>query len=75
MADDAVGATNPQVMDMVNETVAGQSVEIDRMQAVLADLAEPPAAPAQPPTSSVTSTWSPSSMPSARRTASLRGST
>ncbi len=38
MADDAVGAINPQVMDMVNETVAGQSVEIDRMQAVLADL-------------------------------------
>lgn len=38
MAGEALDAANPQVQDMVQDTVAGQGVEIARMQEVLADL-------------------------------------
>lgn len=38
MADAAVDASNPQVLDMLTDTVVGQSVEIARMQGILADL-------------------------------------
>lgn len=38
MAENASGATNPVVADMVDDVVAGQSVEIQRMQEILADL-------------------------------------
>ncbi len=38
MADDAVGASHPVVTELVNDVSATQSVEIDRMQQVLADL-------------------------------------
>lgn len=38
MADRAVGAQHPVVSEMVDDVVATQSVEIARMQAVLADL-------------------------------------
>ena len=38
MAEQAVGASHPVVSEQVDETVATQSVEISRMQAVLADL-------------------------------------
>lgn len=38
MADEAVGASHPIVTELVNDVAATQSVEIDRMQQVLADL-------------------------------------
>lgn len=38
MADAAVEASNPQVQDMITDTVVSQSVEITRMQALLAEL-------------------------------------
>jgi uncharacterized protein (DUF305 family) len=38
MADAAVDASNPQVTDMLTDTVVGQGVEIGRMQELLADL-------------------------------------
>jgi uncharacterized protein (DUF305 family) len=38
MADAADDASNPQVTDMLADTVVGQGVEIVRMQELLADL-------------------------------------